>query len=137
MIPIIDKSYTPTHTFKTCVINSNSQKIKSTTQMIPTTSPTTNISHIEIKDYCSSLESTISVPMVDLSKHSAFLLQKQLHDEIQLASEDNMNISNDETVFIEKLPTKINIVRMIMMFKTPGERRELMMIMPPLMQLRK
>ena len=32
-----------------------------------------------------------------------------------------MDISDDETVITEKLPTKMNIVGMTMLFKTPGE----------------
>ena len=77
--------------------------------MNPTTSPTKRTPHIEVKEYCSLLESTISVPIVDQSKHSIFLLQKQLHDEIQLASEDNMDISDDEKVITENYKPRLTV----------------------------
>ena len=91
--------------------------------MNPTTSPTKKTPHIEVKDHCTALVSNISVSLVDPSKQSTFLLQKQLHYEIQAASEDNMDISDDETVITEKLLTKMNSVRMTMVSKTPGEKK--------------
>ena len=91
--------------------------------MNPTTSPIKKTLHIEDKKYCTALESTISVPIVDPSKHSTFLLQKQLHDEIKPAFEDNIDISDDETVITKKISTKMNSVQMTMMFKSPGEKK--------------
>ena len=78
--------------------------------MNPTASPTKNTPHIKVKNYCAALERTISVYIVELSKHSAFLLQNQLHYEIQPASEDNMDILDDETIITEQLPNKMNSV---------------------------
>ena len=78
-----------------------------------TTSPTKNLPHIKLN---------IIVPLVDSSKHSTFLIQKQLHDEIQPKSKENMDISYDDTVITENLPTKMNSVWMTMMLKTLGEK---------------
>ena len=78
--------------------------------MNPTTSPTKKNPNIEIKDYCSALESAISVPIADPSKHSTLLLQKKLRNEIQPSSEENVNILPDETVLTEKVLTKMNSV---------------------------
>ena len=85
------------------------------------TSPTANNPHKEINYQRSALESTISLPIADPSKHSTFLLQKQLYDEMHPVSDDTMDISDDETIVIEKLAPNMNSVSMTMMFKTPGK----------------
>ena len=71
------------------------------------TSPTKKTPHIEVKDYSTALESTISVPIVYPSKHSTFLLQKQLHDKIQPASEDNIDILDDKRVITKNYQPRL------------------------------
>ena len=76
-IPILEKKHTPTHNKNPTSLITTLKTVKSTAQINPTTSPTTNTPHIEVTDYCTALENTISVPIVNPSKHSTFLLQKQ------------------------------------------------------------
>ena len=59
-----------------------------------------------MNDYCSVIKNIISISIVDPSKYSLFLLQKQLHDEVYLDSEDNINILDDEAVVTEELPRR-------------------------------
>ena len=136
-IPIVDKQHAHIQTKLLTPLTITPKTLKLRTQLNPITSSTKNTPHKEIKDYCLAPETTILVLIVDPYKYSTLLFETQLHGVIHPASENNMEILDDEIVITEKFPPKMNSVRIIMMFKPPKKRRELMMIMPPLKQLKK